>query len=172
MSTRHDYAFLLLLGASFARSLANAFRGRTHRQRTQNYIKTLESEVVRLRGSETSLMEERERLQGQIDTLRATLILSNIHLPPGIDPLPTIEHQALQSNAPEMATVSYRNDDLSHPRLHVNWTQTAVQEVPRTGYNFGHGPMHSASSQHYHDPPGGESLPNLPDGTSAWTFFD
>lgn len=116
-------------------------------------------------------MEERDKLQGQIDTLRATIMLSDIPLPPGIDPLPTVDHQALQSSAPEMATVSYRNDDLNHPRLHVNWTQTPAQEVPRMGYNFGQGAMHSTSSQRYHDPPGGESLPNLPDGTSAWTFF-
>lgn len=162
---------MITLVPSLAHWLIDFLRDRTHRQRTQNYIKTLESEVVRLRGSETSLMEEKERLQVQIDTLRATITFSNLPLPPGIDPLTTAEHQGLQSNAPEMATISYRNDDLSHPRLHVDWTPTPAQEVPRMNYNLGQGPVHSASSQ-YHDPLGGESLPNLPDGTSAWTFFD
>ena len=117
-------------------------------------------------------MEERDRLRGQIDTLRTTIILSDIPLPPGIDPLPALEHQALQSNALEMATVSYRNDELSHPRLHVNWNPTSAQEASRLVYNFGQEPTQSASSQRYHDPSGGENLPNLPDGTSAWTFLD
>lgn len=120
-------------------------------------------------------MEERERLQAQIDTLRATVMLSNTPLPPGIEPLSTLNHQALQNTAlqpaaPGMATVSYRNDDLSHPRLHVNWTPTTAQEVPQMGYNLGQGQISSPSSQRYYDSPGGES--NLPDGTSAWTFHD
>lgn len=99
-------------------------------------------------------------------------MLSNIPLPPGIDPISTGDHQALHSSAPEMATVSYRDDDLSHPRLHVNWTPTPTQDVPRMGYSLGQEPMHSVSSQRYHDPPGGAGIPNLPDGTSAWTIFD
>lgn len=46
--------------------------GSTHRQRTQNYIKTLESEVVRLRGSENTLIQERDNLQGKLEILRTT----------------------------------------------------------------------------------------------------
>jgi len=48
----------------------------THRQRTQNYIKTLESEVVRLRESETKLMQERENLSGVSDQILGLKILS------------------------------------------------------------------------------------------------
>lgn len=94
----------------------------THRQRTQNYIKTLESEVVRLRGSESSLVQEKENLQGKLEILRTTCQLAGIPLPDGIDQT----HQALSQRAISInptlpATVSFHKDSMSNQRLHVQW---------------------------------------------------
>ena len=145
----------------------------THRQRTQNYIKTLESEVVRLRGSEVNLMTERDKLQGQVNILRTTLTLSNVPLPAGFKDSATAANQTLASTdqlfsstdlptAADMpATVSYRTDDLSHNRLHVNWPMSQGQDI---GFNETH-------QQAFRDSSAGKPLPtvptNLPDGILA-----
>lgn len=136
---------------------------RVHRQRTQNYIKTLESEVIRLRESEGSLMQEKEKLLGQRDILANTLILSNIPLPPGIDPLPTPENQTQQARGLTPATVSYHRDKMSHERLHVNWKQPPARSASLVAHNF--------AAQHYHSHPSEESQQNFPDGTSASRCF-
>ena len=107
----------------------------THRQRTQNYIKTLESEVVRLREAETNLLQERDKLKGQIETLRTTVILSNIPLPEGVEDIGTTSPPLQQLSTFDMpATVSYANDALDHPRLHVNFPQR--QEVGSQGMDY------------------------------------
>ena len=130
----HDFDFLLYYS--------------THRQRTQNYIKTLESEVIRLRGSEQNLMQEKERLQAQIDTLKTTLILSEVPLPPGFEESPVDPAQAFGSAIPDMpATVSYRTDDSAHQRLHVNWPSISSQETYSSNFRSPNHPQ------------------NLPDGT-------
>ncbi|KAL9628167.1 MAG: hypothetical protein Q9164_007372 [Protoblastenia rupestris] len=100
---------------------------RTHRQRTQNYIKTLESEVVRLRESEGKLLTERDDLRNAIQVLKVTIISANLSLPPGIDdPEPTsLPPPASQFDMP--ATVSYFQDDLDHQRLHVSWPDPSNQ---------------------------------------------
>ena len=64
-----------LCNSSYASSMKDLSRDaysdgvifRTHRQRTQNYIKTLESEVVRLRESESNLLQDKDKLQ-QVST--------------------------------------------------------------------------------------------------------
>lgn len=157
----------------FLRNLANLVDNRTHRQRTQNYIKTLESEVVRLRGSESHLMEERDKLQGQVEILRTTLIFSNIPLPTGLDP-PTgptqIPSQPISSQEPEMATVSYRTDDLSHQRLHVNWMPPTAH-YPHMAQSPSR-PSHAGHSYNQHGPAGGMNPTNLPDGTSSSAYIN
>lgn len=57
---------------------------RTHRQRTQTYMKTLEKEVLRLRNAETDSMAKIEKLQRQVDSLLAVLVENNIQIPSGI----------------------------------------------------------------------------------------
>ena len=95
---------------------------RTHRQRTQNYIKTLESEVIRLRESETNLFAEREGLLGQIESLKTAVSGANLPLPPGV---PSTEPNTAQDqiladfNMP--ATISYSGNDVEPARLHVEW---------------------------------------------------
>jgi hypothetical protein len=57
---------------------------RTHRQRTQTYMKTMEREVLRLRASENEALLKIQRLQRQVDLLLATLVENNINFPPGL----------------------------------------------------------------------------------------
>ncbi|MCJ1276103.1 hypothetical protein MMC21_003908 [Puttea exsequens] len=96
---------------------------RTHRQRTQNYIKTLEVEVVRLRESETSLLQERDKLRGYVDVLKNTIILSNIPLPPDLEETTSTAAAPRSFDEFDMpASVSYEPDDFNHDRLHVHFT--------------------------------------------------
>ncbi|KAL9014549.1 MAG: hypothetical protein Q9173_000804 [Seirophora scorigena] len=95
---------------------------RTHRQRTQNYIKTLESEVLRLRGSEGDLTQANKKLQNQVDLLRTTLLSANVQLPAGFEGSP----QSAQPSFPSFdmpATIAYRADNANHERLHVTWPE-------------------------------------------------
>ena len=135
---------------------------RTHRQRTQNYIKTLESEVVRLRDSEMKLLEDKERLQKQVDILKNNYIISELPLPHGSYNESMPSAQPPQISGFEMpATVSYSADELNHQRLHVNF--------PRHDSNQGLGypsqtyPM-AAPYQGHQNP---QSAPDLPNG---WWF--
>lgn len=137
----------------------------THRQRTQNYIKTLESEVVRLRESETKLMQERDKLQSQVDSLRTTVILSNVPLPEGIEDIGTSSPpNRLLSDLEMPATVSYSNDALNHPRLHVNFPQRQEPSSQGMDYPTQTYPLLSPYQGHqqYTDVP--QSAPDLPNG--------
>ncbi|KAL8691780.1 MAG: hypothetical protein Q9218_003081 [Villophora microphyllina] len=93
---------------------------RTHRQRTQNYIKALEAEVIRLRGSEGDLMQQNKKLQNQVDTLLSSLTQANVPLPSGFK-APARRTQAPEPNFDMPTTISYKTDGLQHPRLHVDW---------------------------------------------------
>lgn len=138
---------------------------RTHRQRTQNYIKTLESEVVRLRESETNLIQERDKIQNQVDILRATIILSNIPLPEGIEDIGTSSSPNRTLSHLDMpATVSYSNDTLDHPRLHVNFAQPQVPNNQGMDYPTQTYPLSSPYQGHqqYNNIP--QSTPDLPNG--------
>lgn len=137
----------------------------THRQRTQNYIKTLETEVVRLRESENNLMRERDKLQSQIDTLKTTIILSNFPLPEGIEdngassyhtrPLPDLDMPA---------TVSYSNDALDHPRLHVNFPQRDEPSSQGPDHPTQTYPLSSPYQGHQQYTNVPQSAPDLPNG--------
>ena len=104
---------------------------RTHRQRTQNYIKTLESEVVRLREAEMKAVEERDKLQAQIRSLKSLIVAANLSLPPELDELdestaaPTLPN----FNFDMPAQVSYSTDDLQNERLHVQWPNRSSPPV-------------------------------------------
>jgi len=68
---------------------------RTHRQRTQTYMKTLEKEVLRLRNAETDSMAKIEKLQRQVDLLLTTLVEHKIPIPPEV-----IDEALLHSTLP------------------------------------------------------------------------
>lgn len=146
---------------------------RIHRERTQNYIKTLESEVIRLRGSEAHLMRENDRLQGEVDNLKSTLISYDIHYSPGSELSATTEDQTLLPNNSEMATVSYHRDEMSHQRLHVNLPQQLARDAPPSpvAYNFSPEAIPLATQQYQPDSEQ-QNTRNLPDGTLASSVFD
>lgn len=95
----------------------------THRQRTQNYIKALEQEVVRLREMETQMMMQKETLHARVNVLEHTLSQHGIHAPPDTD-------QAIASAMDDFllkqtAEVSLNNKRFKDPTLHVQFPQTA-----------------------------------------------
>ncbi|KAL8956041.1 MAG: hypothetical protein Q9193_006315, partial [Seirophora villosa] len=106
----------------FAQTFIDDIHHRTHRQRTQNYIKTLESEVLRLRSSEGDLTQANKKLQNQVDLLHTTLLSANVQLPAGFEGSP----QSAQASFPSSdmpATIAYRADTANHERLHVTWPE-------------------------------------------------
>ena len=136
----------------------------THRQRTQNYIKTLESEVVRLRESEMKVVEERNKLQAQIDNLKGVLVSSNLPLPPdlvdhNIDPNAAQTQPFLDFDMP--ATVSFATDSLQHERLHVAWPEPSSSQAQPAAYQ-------QNENQHqlpdFEQPYDFNTLPDLPNG--------
>ena len=120
---------------------------------------------MRLRESETKLMQERDKLQSQVDNLKTTIFLSNIPLPEGIEdvgtsssPLRTLSHLDMP------ATVSYSNDALDHPRLHVNFPQRQESSSQAIDYPTQTYPLPSPYQGHqqYNNVP--QSAPDLPNG--------
>ncbi|KAI4202176.1 MAG: hypothetical protein LQ346_002028 [Caloplaca aetnensis] len=99
----------------------------THRQRTQNYIKTLESEVLRLRGSEGDLTTANQKLQNQVDLLQSTLARANLPIPAscGVSPQST-QPASVPFEMP--ATVAFKTDNANHERLHVTWPVSPAQQ--------------------------------------------
>ncbi|KAL8867177.1 MAG: hypothetical protein Q9174_005827, partial [Haloplaca sp. 1 TL-2023] len=130
----------------------------THRQRTQNYIKALESEVIRLRASEGDLMQETTKLQSQVDSLLSSLNSANIPLPAGFEgSLETAQAGDINFDMP--ATVSYRTDDLDHQRLHIDWPPTSASTW-QTSQARVKSPATTFDSQWDHS--GAKPLPGLP----------
>ncbi|KAL8962307.1 MAG: hypothetical protein Q9183_005177, partial [Haloplaca sp. 2 TL-2023] len=130
----------------------------THRQRTQNYIKALESEVIRLRASEGDLMQENKKLQSQNDSLLSSLNSANIPLPAGFEgSLETAQPGDINFDMP--ATVSYRMDDLDHQRLHIDWPPTSASTW-QTSQAHAKSPATTFDSSW--DQSGAKPLPGLP----------
>lgn len=166
-SSLTDYAIFDLPASLSSRKIApDAFYYSTHRQRTQNYIKTLESEVVRLRGSESGLMRQRDELQAQVEILKTTILLSNIPLPPGIDGSLTESSPTFNLNESEMASISYRMDDASHQRLHVDWMSPPTPNMSHMGQPVMNAHQVSISSSAGQDQDVGQTLTSLPNGKS------
>ncbi|KAL8769824.1 MAG: hypothetical protein Q9209_004262 [Squamulea sp. 1 TL-2023] len=122
--------------------------------RAKNYIKTLESEVVRLRGSEGDLMSENKKLCDQVDILRTALILNDVPLPASFeDSSQLAQPPLLSSELP--ASVSFKTDNSNHQRLHVDWPTRSYQQ-PATKPGSGNPRSHPGCN------PTSKPLPVLP----------
>lgn len=78
-------------------------------------------------------MQERDKLQSQVDTLRTTVVLSDISLPAEFEGIPAPSAPQLPLSGIDMpATVSYGADDLNHQRLHVNFPR----QIPCQGMDY------------------------------------
>ena len=120
---------------------------------------------MRLRESETNLMQERDKLQSQVVNLKNNIILSNIPLPEGIEDIGTSSAPPPPLSDLDMpATVSYSNDALDHPRLHVNFPQRREPSSQGMDYPTQTYPLSSPyqENQQYTNVP--QSPPDLPNG--------
>ncbi|KAI4199681.1 MAG: hypothetical protein LQ350_004472 [Teloschistes chrysophthalmus] len=134
---------------------------RTHRQRTQNYIKALESEVIRLRGSEGDLMQQNNKLQTQVNSLLSAITKANLPLPADFQP-PAKAGQPINFDYSMPTTISYKTDDLNNQRLHLDWpASSGVQpfQPDREGSVSPHEQFAKQSNINNIKP-----LPNLPQG--------
>ena len=114
--------------------------------------------MVRLRGSETSLTQEKNNLQGKIDILRTTCLLAGIPLPAGIEDTAASPSQRALSQ--DSATISMHADAMNNQRLHVDWPSPQASGVPRTPQMESPAdPPSLTYSQYGHSQPAG-SLPN------------
>lgn len=124
--------------------------------------------MIRLRSSESNLIQERDNLQGKLEILRSTCQLSGIPLPPGVDRT----HEALSQRAISIssnmpATVSMHEDSMSHQRLHVQWPspQSAEANPPLAPNDAMYGSSQPLSSLPSYS--SSDSQPNLPNGTTT-----
>ena len=149
----------------------NDLLDRTHRQRTQNYIKTLESEVVRLRGSEGDLTQANKKLQNQVDLLRTSLILANVPLPAGFEGSPQLA-QPSTFDLDMPATVAFKTDRSNHQRLHISWpSPPANQPAPAPIRAPIQPPEWTTGTGHEQSDRGSKPLPTLPKGISSCLEF-
>lgn len=120
----------------------------THRERTQNYMKALEKEVVRLREVESRMVGEKDALQARVGALEHTLSLHAI-------PIPTTSDNDLtasidRSLREQTANVTLRNDSpngralsVEMPSLTSNMS-TRLSQRPNAsfgdhqGFNYNH----------------------------------
>ena len=110
-------------------------------------------------------MQERDKLQNQIDTLKTTIILSNIPLPEGTEDTETSSpHSRPLPDFDMPTTVSYSNDDLDHARLHVKFPQRHEPSTQGADYTTQSYPLSSAyqGQQQYNSVL--QSAPDLPNG--------
>lgn len=110
-------------------------------------------------------MQERDKLKGQVDSLKTTIILANIPLPEGIEEIETSSPALRPFPDLDMpATVSYSNDSLDHRRLHVNFPQR--QELGSQGMDYPTQTYPASTPyqghQQYTNVP--QSTPDLPNG--------
>ena len=118
-------------------------------------------------------MRENDRLQGEVDSLKSTLISYDIHYSPESEASATTEAQTLLPINSEMATVSYHSDEMSHQRLHVNLPQQLARDAPPSpvAYNFGQEAIPLATQQYQPDSEQ-QNTRNLPDSRLASSVFD
>ncbi|KAL9023789.1 MAG: hypothetical protein Q9196_006971, partial [Gyalolechia fulgens] len=86
-----------------------------------------ESEVIRLRSSEGNLTDENKKLQDQVELLRTSLILADVPLPAGFEGSPQMA-QPTSFDLDMPATVAFKLDSSNHPRLHVSWPSSPVNQ--------------------------------------------
>lgn len=82
------------------------------------------------------MTREKDRLYRYIDSLKAVISVNNIPLPAGLEEKPQAHSPPWGTDDPEdLATVSYRKDDLGHLRLHVSMpTAPAKEAFNHTGF--------------------------------------
>ncbi len=120
--------------------------------------------MVRLRGSETALTQEKNNLQGKIDILRTTCLLAGLPLPAGIED--TAASPSQRAHSQESATISMHADDMNNQRLHVDWPSPQASGAPRAPQmQSPTDPPNPAYSQYDHSQPAaslqdGESCPS------------
>ena len=140
-------------------AVSNPVRLSTHRERTQNYIKSLEAEVLRLRGSENALIQEKENLQGKVDILKTTCILSGTPHPASVEETATTLSDRHLSHG--LATVSMHADEMNNQRLYVDWTSPQSSSGPHEGNSqASQAPTSEAARSHYGTPQPAPGLPN------------
>ena len=91
---------------------------RTHRHRTQEYIRELEKEVFRLRDENESMLRRFQRMQSQLLLLKDTLIKNGI--PADVE----LDVELVAPTASPVCRVSEQNDTLQ-PSVQVNLTAIA-----------------------------------------------
>lgn len=106
---------------------------RTHRQRTQGYIRELEKEVLRLREREQELLGEKQTLNDQAELLKQVLLSNNLSLPSGISPVgavPTAHEYDKDSIFTAQALVTVDLTELSRIEAEKWCGITATEEMP------------------------------------------
>lgn len=76
------------------------------------------------------MTREGDRLHRYVDNLKTVIIGNNIPLPAELDEKPEADSPPWGADDPEdLATVSYRKDDLGHLRLHVSMPTAPAKEA-------------------------------------------
>lgn len=94
-------------------------RGRTYRERKEDYIKSLEEEVVQLRANEANIANETRKLYSENAALRNLLLQHGIEPPPHVEISDTSQSLADPDDA---VTVSIAKDRGKHPQIQVRPT--------------------------------------------------
>ena len=95
---------------------------RTHRERKEAYIKSLESEVLQLRANEAKILQETKTLYTEIRKLKNIILQHGIELPPLNDnfaPQPLVE-----STSSANSVISIRTNSYQMQQLHVQNTSS------------------------------------------------
>ena len=95
---------------------------RTHRERKEAYIKSLESEVLQLRTNEEKILQETKILYTEIEKLKNIILQHGIELPPLNDnsaPQPLVE-----STSSANSVISIRTNSYQMQQLHVQNTSS------------------------------------------------
>ena len=111
-------------------------------------------------------MHDKSKLQNQVNLLKTTLILASVPLPAGFEDSELLPAQVEPSDLDMPATVSYKTDNSSHQRLHVEWPAQLAGR-PATTLAADAGPS-GAPPQEGLGASGLKPLPNLPNGMLTW----
>lgn len=84
---------------------------RTHRERKEAYINSLEAEVVQLKANEARILQERKSLYSEISSLKALLHSNGITLPPRIDNIHSESHSSSLDQSAGGGASSFSNGD-------------------------------------------------------------
>ena len=116
-------------------------------------------------------MRQRDEFQAQVEILKTALLLSNIPLPPGIDGSLAEATRPFDLTDSDMASISYRMDDASHQRLHVDWTPQAALTMPQMSQPVRNTNWEFSPSPTSQDLNGAIAVASLPDGRSYYMLL-